>query len=237
MSSATRTALCLYGLTGGAKGKDGAGPSLDVLTPFEHYKRHILAHQDVDVFIHSWSVSQAAALERIYQPESAIYEQQIRFSEDFRKQIVHSRWYSQQKALQLMASYEVANNFQYDLVMVSRLDLLWFTDVIFKDYDPTFFYASHWNNNGPNKLGPYDRDNYAEGRGFLDFWFFSGSANMDKFGCLYDYLGGLAHIPTSSHLLARAWADKLHLPIKYVFWRGFDHELYRRWKRPGWRVK
>jgi len=234
----TKTALCLCGLTGGSEGKDGTGTSLDVQVPFQHYEQCILSTNDVDVFVHSWSTEKAAELRELYNPTGSAFEEQMRFSESFRKQIVQSRWYSQQKVLELKRQYEEENHFWYDIVMVSRLDLLWFTEVLLDNYDPKFFYASHWNNNGPDKLGPYDRSNYAEGRGFLDFWFFSGSENMDKFGQLYDNLDKLSHIPViSSHLLARAWVDELQLPVKYVFWRGFDHEIYRRYKRSGWHVE
>lgn len=235
-----KSALCLSGLVGGAKGKDGKGPQLDVDVPFKHYQQHILKKNNVDVFIHSWSLGCATGLRELYKPSASIFEKQIHFSDNFRKHVIHSRWYSQKQVLQLKRRYEKKNGFRYDMVMVSRLDLLWFTDVVFKDYSPKNFYASYWNHCGPmggKGVGPYDRCNLKDGKAFLDFWFFSGSANIDKFGRLYDNLrGSLSKVKLSSHYLARAWVNRLKLPVKYVFWRGFDHELYRRWRQPGWHV-
>ena len=47
-----------------------------------------------------------------------------------------------------LKQYESDNNFEYDMVMISRLDLLWFTDINFEDYDNKYFYVSNWNHNG-----------------------------------------------------------------------------------------
>ena len=53
-----------------------------------------------------------------------------------------------------------------------RFDIIWFSKLMFEDYNNEYFYASHWNDNGPRGLGPYDRQTCA-GSGLLDFWFFS----------------------------------------------------------------
>lgn len=233
-----RVGLCLSGLVGGTKGKDSAGATLDVEMPFEHYKQHILSKNDVDVFIHSWSVEQAKQLQELYHPLGSVFEKQMHFSDDFRKHITYSRWYGQREAINLKRRYEEENHFQYDMVMIARLDLLWFIDVYFGDYESQYFYASHWNYNGPpggRGLGPYDRSNLHKGEAFLDLWFFSSSPNMDKFGQLYNNLDGiLSGVKMGNHCLSKAWVDQLGLPVKHVFWRGFDHEIYRRWRRPGW---
>lgn len=232
----SRVALCLSGLVGGAGGKDGKGEALDVQTPYERYREHVLDTNDVDVFMHSWSLDARADLIRFYHPVAARFEKQIQFSDKFREHITRSRWYSMREALWLKRAYEAQHGFRYRMVMVSRFDSLWFTDVVFSEYDPAYFWASHWNHNGPNKLGPYDRTNRNTGRGFLDLWFFSGSENMDRFGKLYDALP-LEGVRWSSHLLAHAWVKRLKLPVRYAFWRGYDHEIYRRWRRPGWHVE
>lgn len=229
------SALCLSGIVGGTKGKDGKGEALDALVPFLHYRDHVLTKNDVDVFMHSWSVESEDELRRLYRPVVAQFEEQIRFSADFREHITHSRWYSQREALRLKRQHERERDQRYRMVMVGRFDLVWFTDVVLDEYDATYFWASHWNHNGSNKLGPFDRTNRNAKRGFLDLWFFSGSENMDRFGGLYDRLP-IQGVRTSNHLLAYAWVQKLGLPVRYAFYRGYDHDIYRRWRKPEWHV-
>ena len=110
--------------------------------------------------------------------------------------------------------------------MVSRLDLAFFTDVIFDKYDMDHFYVSHWNG-GPSNLNNYkgDRRDYHLGEKFLDFWFFSNSEIMDKFALLYDKRKKYGLSP---HLSSKQHVDTITDKIEYVFYRWFDHEMIRR---------
>jgi hypothetical protein len=85
-----------------------------------------------------------------------------------------SRWYSSKETLRLMAEEEKRTGIIYDCVMVSRLDLCFFTDVLFQKYDLSKFWASHWNT-APRPDNHYrvDSMNKNVGRGFLDLWFLS----------------------------------------------------------------
>ena len=139
----------------------------------------------------------------------------------------YSRWYSNKRTIGLKREYEIANGFLYDWVIISRLDVAFFTDVIFDRYDSDFFYASHWNGAPDVNRGKLhaDRENHNVGVGFLDLWFFSNSKMMDMFSTLYDHL---KEYNISPHRASRQHVDTFTDKIRYVFYRWDDHELVRR---------
>jgi len=227
-----KIALCLFGLVGGKEGKDGKGGNIDYTIAYKHYQKHILDKNDVDVFIHSWSVNLEKELKEIYKPQKSIFQKQKRFAwfdrrNNDEKHRACSRWYGSKKTIELKKEYEIENGFVYDWVMVSRLDLAFFTDVIFNRYDPGYFYASHWNDVPNLKIGRLqaNMENHYEGTGFLDLWFFSNSEMMDKFSTLYDLR---KEYDVSPHNASRQHVDTFTDKIKYVFYRWKDHELVRR---------
>jgi hypothetical protein len=140
----------------------------------------------------------------------------------------YSRWHSSKKSLDLKKEYENENGFKYDAVMITRLDVGFFSELVFDKYDMKYFYASH-RNGAPRKSSNYKADylNYDEGNTFLDLWFFSNSDNMDKFSLLYDYIENYG---VSPHRSSRQHVDKFigKDKVKYTMYRWFDHELIRR---------
>ena len=238
-----RIALCLSGIVGGTGGRNGAGDVVDIQTIYNQYDKHILSKNDVDVFVHSWSVDSEDILTDLYKPKRKMFEPQVDFREIAKKNkhknldashIFYSRWNSIKRCVQLKIEYEEDNNFEYDMVMISRFDLLWFTDVIFDDYHSNYFWVSNWNENGPLKMGPYDKQSNA-GTGYLDFWFFSNSVNIDKFSYMYDNLSNgkfFEVFPSrrlSGHVTSKQFANLLELDVRKTMYRGYDHEVYRRY--------
>jgi len=228
-----KIALCLYGLVGGKVGKDGKGGDLDYQIAYDHYKKHILDKNDVDIFIHSWSTDYEDQLVKIYNPKKSIFQKQKRFTwidrrDNDQKHRSFSRWYSSKYTIDLKKKYEIENGFIYDWVMVSRLDLAFFTDIIFKDYDKDYFYASHWNDAPNNKINRFEanKEKHYQGIGFLDFWFYSNSKMMDKFSTLYNHR---KKYNISAHKAAREHVDTFTDKIRYVFYRWHDHEMVRRY--------
>lgn len=202
-----KTALCFAGVVGGASGKGGKGNSSEVLkVGYDHYKRHIIDKNDIDVFVHTWTVDQEDAIRQLYKPIAIKTEKQRMFSKDkrrgYRKNNHFSRWYSTKQAVELKREYEKQKGFKYDCVMVARFDIAWNVDVVFSNFDMQHFYTSHWDKildaNGkhiPNKdmykanpsacshrpMGwPHDKN------GLLDLFFFSSSYTMDNFSYLFD---------------------------------------------------
>jgi len=204
-----RIALCFSGLAGGDKGKSGEGSSVDVLNiSFEHFKKHILDINNVDIFIHSWSLESSDQIKKLYNPKKEIFEEQIWWDRDptrnFRRNNHFSKWYSMKKSIELKSDYEKENGFKYDFVMNSRFDIAWQTDVNFSNFEQNSFYAGNWNRRYflnekeiKNRLYyNYDitPEQYTEKlvgyphneEGLIDQWFFANSDNMNKFSTLFD---------------------------------------------------
>lgn len=238
-----KVALCFSGIIGGEGGKDGTGKSLDLIKPYESIKKNILDVNDVDIFMHSWSLESESDLVKLYSPKKSQFEKQITFHKsNFRKQVTKSRFYGNMMSLNLKKQYEIENNFTYDWVIISRFDLIWFSKLMLEDYNNEYFYASHWNDNGSRGLGPYDRQTYA-GSGLLDFWFFSNSDNMNKFakGCELENVNQFFNTAAgnniiSGHRVSEYIVNTYKMKLKHTKYRGFDHEMYRRCVKSEWRV-
>ncbi len=266
-----RVAICLFGLVGGKSGKNGAGDSVDAEIAYKHYKKHIFdVNDNVDIFVHSWSVDKRSDILELYKPKKYIIEPQKYFLESalhsrlwspifisvakvktivklylckFFKPIVYkkmmmtkyeesfraySRWYSSKKSLELKKIYEDENSFKYDVVMISRFDVAFFSDLNFEQYDMKYFYTSHWND---LPLEGQDKEfanlvNQYEGKRLIDFWFFSNSVNMDKFSKLYNRIEDYSidvHYASKQHVDRVIGKDK----IRYIFYRWFDYETIR----------
>jgi hypothetical protein len=263
-----RVAICFYGLIGSKSAKGGAASEpLDPSIAFELYKEHVFdKNENVDIFIHSWSVEHEESLLKLYKPKKFTFQDQIEFPESSNKTYMkrsflskinffvgsilktkkykemknhnekacfrsYSRWYSSQRVLELKKLYEEEHDFKYDVVMVTRLDVGFFKDLIFSDFDMNYFYASHRNTppwreiNG--RPGPDYNNNYKD-KEFSDFWFFSRSQTMDTFSKVFDELNN--HDEVSPHISSKTHVDRFigSDKIKYVFYRWFDHEMIRR---------
>lgn len=137
-----------------------------------------------------------------------------------------SRWYSNKKVLELKSEYEKANNFRYDSVMVLRLDVGFYTPIDFDEYDMENFHASHWNDY-PVKSNNFtwNKKNHNTDKGFLDFWFFSNSRNMDNFGKLFSKIEDYHVCPhRSAYQHVKTFTNK----IEYTKYRWIDFEMIRR---------
>ncbi|MDB3972304.1 hypothetical protein N9400_02585 [Candidatus Thioglobus sp.] len=139
-----------------------------------------------------------------------------------------SRWYSSKKSLDLKKEYEKENGFKYDAVMITRLDVGFFTNLQFNNYDIQYFYAPY-RNDAPSKENNFtaNKKNHFKGSQFQDLWFFSNSDNMDKFSLLYDYIenyGVSPHVSSREHVDVFIGKEK----VRYTMYRWFDYEMIRR---------
>lgn len=162
-----KVALCLNGMAlhpgkkivGGQMwdGKTGKRTPVEWKKGLEHYRKHLFAHNDIDVFIHTPSICVKKELITAYQPKGAIFEPDPEFNvqgaigdKDYpdgvtsKTQITAARWYSIQKCMELKRQYEEKHQFKYDMVMIGRFDVAWMVDVDFSQFDPNYFYSSNW---------------------------------------------------------------------------------------------
>lgn len=218
-----RIALCLHGLVGSTRGKNGdlLGGSDEVLNlSFKHNKDYILS-SNVDVFVHSWSTELEQDILQKYQPKKHLIEPQIEFEvpayikADSKRAFNHlSRWYSYKEAVRLKSEYETENNFKYDFVLVQRFDLCWNRSIEFNTFTQDKLY------------GGYGDLNIA--REWSDRWFASSSDIADKFASLYDcfdrYMSTGGSLPSSkqyagisSHFLTKHHAEQLGLEVEFKY--------------------
>jgi hypothetical protein len=262
-----KIAICFYGLVGSKIGKNGTGEQLDPNIAFEYYKKHLFdINEDVDIFIHSWSVEAQDTLVKLYKPKSFIFEKQREFPESKNRKYINeslrykitslfykifnkskyekikiendkkcfrsfSRWYSSKQVLSLKKEYEKKNKFVYDTVMVTRLDIAFFRNLNFSEFDMKYFYASNRNIPPWKSLdgkASYEINKQELDTQFFDLWFFSNSKYMDIFSLVFDNLHLYNEI--SPHVCSKTHVDKYigKEQIKYIFFRWFDHELIRR---------
>tara|TARA_R110000824_G_scaffold178807_1_gene358716 strand:+ start:2155 stop:2853 length:699 start_codon:yes stop_codon:yes gene_type:complete len=229
-----KIALCLQGLSSGRNDK---GDPVGHLKGFKTIKENILDLNDVDVFIHSWSESDShnEEIKNLYSPIDSVFEKQIFFpysgkgflpaphheneyNPERKYHYISSRWYSQRESLGLKKRHEEKEKFEYDLVMVSRFDVCYFTPFIFKEYSPEYFYAS---------------DDFGDpSTGFNDVWFIGSSPNMDKYATVFDNIDDYTKKDQtlSSHVIARTHAVSVGLEdkIRYTKKLPTDYQLSRR---------
>jgi len=224
-----KTALCLQGTVGNiyTNKKDYKyKENVDYRIGLEHYKEFLFKNNDVDIFIHCWDEKYKNQMLTDYNPKSYIFEPQIDFNlETTRLNYIKSRWLSQKKVLDLKQKYEIANNFKYDYVMVSRFDLAFLTDLVFTNYNPNKFWA-------PNDQETKEKSSQTEM--FLDYFFFSNSINMDKFGSLFDNLDNIRKWKLdnlgkdlNAHEDSFLFTKMLGLEVDYMFTESKDHDLVR----------
>lgn len=229
-----KIALCLQGLS---TGKNDKGNPVSFTKSLKSIQNNIINLNNVDVFIHTWNTdpnSKKIILEE-YKPIKSLFQSQIFFNlpihlkhlfpenaegnlNPMKYHSIKSRWYSQMKSIELKEQYEKENNFTYDFVMISRFDCFYKTFINFKQLDPNRFYVSHWEHN--------------RGGGFLDYWFISGSSNMNKFSSLYCYIDNYLNsgVEPSNHILSKHHVFKtlnLKNNISYILTPRKDFELNR----------
>jgi len=214
-----RIAVCYFGLVGGVLGKSGYGHNISPEIGYYYYKKNLLnQNENVDIFMHSWSVNSKDELIDIYKPKKYIFQNQIHFNpwklipyqifhlrellpiflmnyaKIFKKLyynsfISQSYWYSIKSSINLAKKYEKENKFKYDYIFVTRFDVAFFTEIIFRNYDPEYFYVSN-RNHGPKFPSIYEwipnKNSWDDAYG--DLWYFSNSDNIGKLGNIYDNL-------------------------------------------------
>jgi hypothetical protein len=122
-----KIALCLHGYFNSLTDRTSLGAD-----GYAHIKKHILDKGDVDIFIHSWDITNQKLIEDIYQPKRSIFEQQRDFNTIVERRdlqyllncprtpaTVLSHLYSVEEALKL--PYTVDQ--KYDIVIKARFDL------------------------------------------------------------------------------------------------------------------
>jgi hypothetical protein len=212
-----KVALCLHGLVG-TDNKYGKGKKLiNHKVGFRHFKKHVInINEQVDVFIHTWSVDQVDAVTETYKPVAITAEEQPKTDYDIAgKHANFCRWNSVKKVISLMDQADT----DYDWVLLTRFDISFLVDFNFSTFDKNKFYAQ-----GPP--GPYENGLHL----INDLWFCAPPEDMLKFATLFDNLPQYKHHMISNHQLARKhlFETGLHDKLEYKFlreWTGAAGKL------------
>ena len=142
---------------------------------YKTFRKHLEEVNDPDIFIHSWATDYRQELLDLYKPRAHKIEDQVLLEtpRGGDPNLV-SCWYSMKSVGELLANYEREKGIKYDRVMLTRLDLLYFTDYRLEDFDPDKFHTlGHLASKVPGFL--------------MDWHFISSSDNMQKFCRIFDH--------------------------------------------------
>lgn len=182
-----KVALCLHGLVG-TDDKYGKGNKLiNHKVGYRHFKEHVMDVNDqVDVFIHTWSVDQKDKVVETYSPIAIKAEPQPttgldRYSEemDFHGVTTNTaglhanycRWRSVKEVISMVNS----SHTEYDWILLTRFDIAFLVDFDFSTFDKDKFYAQ-----GP--AGPFVNGLHL----INDLWFAATPKDMTLFATLTD---------------------------------------------------
>ncbi len=205
-----------------------------------YWKKNFLDINKPDIFIHSWGENDPENLKKKFIPKLYIFEKQKEFKEN---ENFYSQAYSMKRSVELKKKYELENNIKYDLVFVSRMDLLCLRPIELLKLDSKYFYISNWNQKRKKKNNTYLNNYTTESRNMrkiLAYWILSNSDFIDKF-CLnlYDYIpeyleeNKKTEFNPSNHTLKKKFLVKISLweSVKFIFYDGYDFEVQRKYYR------
>jgi hypothetical protein len=143
----------------------------------------------------------------------------------------YSRWYSLRESIKLKKKYEVLKDFKYDLVFITRYDLIIKKKFNLHEFDTKKLTISN-HNTIPSPRNSYkiksSRDNKTKTKGISDLWFASSSNNIDKFSLLFERI---RKYPLSNHFSSYYHTQHINLDLDFKYYRYFDFELLRRIKK------
>ena len=163
-----KIAILMHGSIGRTD-KYGTGRTIPLQICKKHFEDKILKVNDkanIDVFMHSWSYEFEDELKHTFRPIKSIIEPQIIFDfeyvvgdpnglggeiirwrdgkfkglDNLRFHSLFSRWYSAKVVNDLKIEHEKENNFEYDMVMLTRPDLAYLVDFDFFKMDKSKLY-------------------------------------------------------------------------------------------------
>lgn len=185
-----KVAICLKGAVGKKGGPHErfynpgdlyrAGEYVDYISVRDSLQKHVVGcnpNYHFDFFLHGWNLDLASNLVKVYDPKLSLFEDNNIYKDMITSVIANSTDFggvsgglSLKKSIELMEIYEIDKNFQYDIVIVYRYDVLLWKDIILDDYNLNeFLYVNAW-----------DQSCQA------DFHFIMSKPNSYKFKYLYD---------------------------------------------------
>ena len=195
---------------------------------------------EIDFFIHTWNIGSFTELMNLYDPKLIRAEPQDPFDKgeldnfgvDYNPEMgwnnkfrCYSKFNAAQRGLKLVRKYEDAHRFKYDYVLVTRLDLIMHTNLIFSDFDPDILWVGDWS--------PGLRKKNRMRKRFNDIIYFSNSDIMHGFVTEYKNIDKFSKdrwrkdLPSDPHSLFASYCISITDKIK-MFWKAnHDYQIVR----------
>lgn len=191
---------------------------------YNSFKKHIIdanPSHSFDIFIHTWHPDLENDLKDLYKPIEIKTENNLKYKSRILYSLVNSNSHiscfsivsqalSQKLVCKMVEKHCTKNNFEYDIIILYRLDLLLIKDMILENYD----------------LNSITCNNWAHCWG--DFHFVMNYKNMLKFAKIYDEF--CPSLQPIVHQYTKMYVNKyLNIPYKQDdISAGIDQEVVRK---------
>lgn len=223
-----KIAICLYGLHPDETWNSSDG-CIQILKKkdrcLEFWKKNVFSVNDCDIFMHSFSKKHKELLE--YNPTKYLFENIDNFDNhkvDKEKKTYYLKKYNYKteipiniyisygikKVVEIMNNYSIINSINYDLVLVSRIDIIWLRPLIFNNLNINKFYSPVW-----GKDNFFSKD--SNFKKILSYWFISNKTNIIKFSKLYDNIYHYLENDHCWHIIPKKYIDTFIDKIEYKF--------------------
>lgn len=146
---------------------------------YEYYKRNLLDHYDVDVYIHSWKFPESNKLVELYKPKDYLFEDKLVGNYDaiYTNTPNAQKWPPRFTYSALYSMHEVNRliHGNYDWVIKTRTDYALNVKIPFEQLDHTKLYIPNCRMVPAHDFG---NDQFA----------FSSQDNMDKYMATFEYI-------------------------------------------------
>jgi len=205
-----KIAICFYGLHPDECWKN-INKKSD--TCYNSWHKNVLSLNDCDIFVHSFSKKHEELLK--YKPKKYLFEDTEYFDNNivdkekceyyYKKHneinnipIILYISYGIKKTLELMNEYSNENNIEYDLILLSRIDVCWLKPLIFNELNKEKLYSAIWGKNN------YYSIKFDE---FLAYWFISNKETISKLSQIYDNIYKYFEDTCSWHKITKLHVD------------------------------
>lgn len=211
-----KIAICFYGLHPDECWKN---QSIKEDKCYDYWMNNVINKNDCDIFVHSFSTKKKELLK--YKPKSYLFEDVEYFRNNIidKQHINYNRHnnmsnlyisYGIKKTCELMLDYSNKNHIEYDLILISRIDICWLNPINLNNLNINYFYSGIWgkNNYYSNKTG-----------GFLSYWFISNKKYIIEFSKIFDNIYKYIEKYNSWHIITKIHTNTFinNSNIKYIF--------------------
>lgn len=213
-----KIAVCISGLIGYTK-KLGQGEVINFYKTKEYFDKNLFNNQKVDYFLHCWDTKLEKEIRELYSPKSYIFENPLKNEKkiSLHKYGIISNQYGKKKVVDLKKKYEKKNKFTYDIVVLTRFDLLILNKLNLFNLDKKKFYVAGPKYHHRKMCKCLFCDENNPDHCLNDCIFIGSSRDMNEFSKAYQYLDEYGyksnHIITKKHILNIGLWKK----IDYVF--------------------